>query len=89
MKTSVIRIDVRDDIRAGREPFSRIMTAVAQVGPKGEFILTAPFEPAPLYEVLGAQGFTHTVQELPGGGWEIHFLRGDGSSVRPAKRRGA
>jgi uncharacterized protein (DUF2249 family) len=71
-----IQLDVRADIRAGREPFSRIMGAVAQVEPGGTLVLTAPFEPKPLYDVLAAQGFTHDARELGGGDWEIHFTRG-------------
>lgn len=85
MKTTVIRVDVREDIRAGREPFSRIMAAVAQVGPGGELVLLAPFEPTPLYGVLGGQGFTHNARELPEGDWEIHFVRGEPDARRGAK----
>lgn len=76
MKPRTIHVDVREDIRAGREPFSRIMAAAAQVGTAGELVLTAPFEPVPLYNVLAAQGFTHLARELGGGDWEIRFVRG-------------
>lgn len=76
MKPRIVEIDVRADIRAGREPFSRIMAAAAQVGTAGELVLTAPFEPVPLYNVLMAQGFAHSARELDGGDWEIRFMRG-------------
>jgi hypothetical protein len=80
MKTRIIEVDVREDIRAGREPFSRIMAAAARVGATGELVLTAPFEPVPLYNVLAAQGFTHSARELDGGDWEIRFARGSQAS---------
>jgi hypothetical protein len=87
MKPKTIQVDVREDIRAGREPFSRIMAAVAQAGPRDSLVLTAPFEPTPLYGVLGAQGFSHAAKELPGGDWEIHFTRTDEAAPQAAKGR--
>jgi hypothetical protein len=87
MKTSLIRVDVREDIRAGREPFSRIMAAVAQVGAAGELVLTVPFEPVPLYQVLVAHGFTHLARELDGGDWEIRFVRGPQGPAGSSKSR--
>jgi uncharacterized protein (DUF2249 family) len=84
MKTRIIEVDVREDIRAGREPFSRIMAAAARVGATGELVLTAPFEPVPLYNVLAAHGFTHSVRELEGGDWEIRFARRSQAAESPS-----
>lgn len=82
MSSKTIQLDVREDIRAGREPFSKIRAAVAQMGTRGVLVLTAPFEPTPLYGVLEAQGFTHVAKELAGGDWEIRFAREAKSSPR-------
>lgn len=87
MKPRIIQVDVREDIRAGREPFSQIMAAATQVGTMGELVLTAPFEPAPLYNVLAAQGFTHLARELDGGDWEIRFIRGSQASEIASKSK--
>ena len=54
-----VRLDVREDIRAGREPFVRIMTVVDALPPDGVLVLRVPFEPVPLYRVLGRRGFAH------------------------------
>jgi len=89
MKTHIIEVDVRDDIRAGREPFSRIMAAAAQLGTTGKMVLIAPFEPVPLYNVLAAQGFTHLARELADGDWEIHFVRGPQNPESRSKPRRA
>ena len=68
-------IDVRPDIAAGREPFLRIMEAVKWLGPDEVLELIAPFEPAPLYEVLSERGFDHTVELRADGAWLVTFKR--------------
>ena len=52
-------LDVRDDIERGAEPLARIVAAVAELGPDETLVLHVPFEPVPLYRVLGAKGFAH------------------------------
>lgn len=68
-------LDVREDIRQGREPFSRIMTAVAGLGADQQLRLIAPFEPVPLFHVLARQGFQHTARANESGDWEVLFTR--------------
>lgn len=77
MSTSVVTLDVCDDIRSGRHPFSRIMQAVAGLKPTQQLLLVAPFEPVPLYSLLSQQGFTHCATATPDGGYEIRFTRSD------------
>lgn len=67
------KLDVREELKRGRDPFSRIMQAVAGLAPGQSLLLTAPFEPTPLYAVLGARGFGHTSRQLDSGDWEILF----------------
>jgi uncharacterized protein (DUF2249 family) len=73
--TDTVTVDVRDDIRNGREPFSRIMKAVAALRPQEQLLLIAPFEPVPLVHALKKQGFTHTGQQIASGDWETLFTR--------------
>ncbi|MCC6823894.1 MAG: DUF2249 domain-containing protein [Verrucomicrobia subdivision 3 bacterium] len=68
-------VDVREDIRNGREPFSKIMSAVAALPADGQLLLIAPFEPAPLFGVLAKQGFKHESRQLESGDWEVLFTR--------------
>jgi len=70
-----VDVDVRDDIRAGREPFARIMAAVKALGPDEALVLRAPFEPHPLYAVLGAQGFARWTERLAADDWRVWFHR--------------
>jgi uncharacterized protein (DUF2249 family) len=91
MKPKTVQLDVREDIRNGREPFGRIMATAQQLGPEDRLKLLAPFEPMPLYTFLGNRGFAHSAKELADGSWEILFARGDSAepatcNVQPATR---
>ena len=75
MKDKVVKLDVREDLRRGREPFSRIMMTVAQLKTDESLLLIAPFEPAPLFAVLARQGFSHKSKPMGTGNWEVLFQR--------------
>ena len=75
MSEKVVTLDVREDLRNGREPFSKVMGAVAKLGPDEKLRIIAPFEPTPLFSVLGNQGFDHESKQIPSGDWEILFTR--------------
>lgn len=66
-------LDVRPDLAAGREPFSRIMAAVDELASGESLELIAPFEPVPLYGVLENRGYGHESEALPGGSWKVTF----------------
>jgi len=68
-------VDVRPDIAAGREPFSKIMEAARSVKAGDSFTLLAPFEPEPLYGILGRQGFSHVVEDRGSEGFRVVFHR--------------
>jgi hypothetical protein len=81
---SVREVDVREDLRSGNEPFSKIMAAVAALG-NGEILrLRTTFEPVPLFTVLGKRGFVHESEEHATEDWSVWFWRpaeGEGTSV--------
>ncbi len=58
-ESRVQRLDARPLLQAGKEPLGAIMEAVKRLGPDEAFELTTPFEPVPLYGVLGGKGFEH------------------------------
>jgi uncharacterized protein (DUF2249 family) len=90
-KKRAVTVDVREDIKRGREPFSRIMQAVAGLGAEDDLVLIAPFEPTPLYAILAQRGFSHESQETESGDWQIHFSRkaqeSNGAKTSPASLR--
>lgn len=68
-------LDVREDIERGGEPFQRIVMAVGELGPDEALVLHVPFEPLPLYKVLGARGFAHRAEHRAPGDWWVWFYR--------------
>jgi hypothetical protein len=73
MTTSFLDVDVRPILRAGGEPFGKIMEVLNALEPTQGLRLFATFKPEPLFEVLGSRGFTHEARELDGGKWEVLF----------------
>ena len=76
-----MHLDVRDAIRQGGEPFGRIMSAVNGLPADHVLVLRAPFEPIPLYEVLGRQGFRHWTERHAPDDWSVWFYRESGPTV--------
>ena len=80
----IVDVDVRDDLRSGREPFARIMSAKRELPPDGVLRLRAIFEPRPLYGVMAAQGLDHWTEQLADDDWRIWFFASEGAEVREA-----
>jgi uncharacterized protein (DUF2249 family) len=72
-----VSLDVREAIRRGEEPFGPIMAAIAGLGPDQILVLHAPFEPIPLYRVLGKRGFAHWTERHADDDWSVWFYRGE------------
>lgn len=71
----VVELDVRPDLRAGREPFGRIMATVQALRDGEELLLRATFEPVPLFHVLMEQGFRHEATEHGPQDWSVRFWK--------------
>jgi len=83
MSRKIVRLDVRDDLKQGREPFSKIMLTVSGLKENEDLLLIAPFEPAPLFGVLAQHGFSHRSQTNASGDWEVLFTRNASPPVAP------
>ena len=75
MAPQTFALDVRNDIRSGREPFGKIMQLVSGLQVGDQLLLLAPFEPVPLYGVLAQRGFSHETKPIGGGEFEVRFTR--------------
>ena len=82
MNREIITLDVRDDIRTGREPFSRIMRTVSALTADQDLVLRAPFEPIPLLDLMAQRGFEHRSSQTSSGDWEILLTRESKPEVR-------
>jgi uncharacterized protein (DUF2249 family) len=80
----IVDVDVRDDLRAGREPFARIMAGRRSLPADGVLRLRAIFEPAPLYAVMAKQGFDHWTERLADDDWRVWFFPAEGGVVADA-----
>ena len=81
-----VRLDVRADIARGEEPFARIMAAVKALGDGDALVLRVPFEPVPLYDVLGRRDFAHWTERTAADDWSVWFWRDEGTAARSGPR---
>jgi uncharacterized protein (DUF2249 family) len=81
--SQTITLDVREDIRAGREPLSRIVATADQLQPDEQLLVIAPFEPVPLFAFLKHRGFAHAARQIAPDHWEVLFTRD--SAAQPTK----
>jgi uncharacterized protein (DUF2249 family) len=72
---NTVVVDVREDLREGREPFQRIMMAANALEAGQDMELWALFEPKPLFAVLAGMGFDHETEAQPNGDWRVRFFR--------------
>ncbi|HTY80810.1 MAG TPA: DUF2249 domain-containing protein [Candidatus Bathyarchaeia archaeon] len=82
-EASAVHLDVREDIRRGREPIARIMSAVKALGAAQVLVLRAPFEPVPLYAALGKRGFAHWTERRADDDWSVWFYREPAAPAAP------
>lgn len=68
-------LDVRPILARGEEPFDTIMNTVATLEPGESLEIYAPFEPVPLFSVLGAQGFQHDTEPIGNGDYHVTFRK--------------
>jgi TusA-related sulfurtransferase len=81
----VVELDVRDALRVGEEPFSKIMAAVSGLRDEEVLHLRTIFEPVPLFAVLGKRGFVHESRAHAADDWSAWFWRQDERAVAPAE----
>ncbi|MBI2874348.1 MAG: DUF2249 domain-containing protein [Firmicutes bacterium] len=78
--SKTVTLDVRDDLRSGRDPFDKIMGALAGLGEQDRLVIINIFEPKPLYDVLASRGYAHQAERTPEGDWKITFEKSGAAS---------
>ena len=71
-----VELDLRDDMRSGREPFSTIMAAVRGLADDQVLRLRTIFEPVPLFAVMAKRGFLYASEQDAPEDWSVWFWRG-------------
>lgn len=81
----IVEVDVREDLRKGHEPFSRIMATLSALGADEVLRLRATFEPIPLYALLEKRGLVHEARADSMDDWSVWFWRpGDADVAQEA-----
>lgn len=92
VKNRTVVLDVREDIRSGHSPCAKIMAAAEQLNLGEQLLLIAPFQPTPLFELMGDRGFDSEPRAIGAGDWEVRFTRRTeaGATIVPvAAKQGA
>ena len=76
----IVEVDVRDELRAKREPFAKIMAAARTLDDDTMLRVRAIFEPAPLVSVLGVRGFTCETEQHDVEDWSLWAWRDDAAT---------
>jgi len=66
-------LDVRPLLAQNRPPLPAIMAALAELEEGQALRIIAPFDPAPLRDLLGARGFVSKTTEPAPGIWVVEF----------------
>jgi uncharacterized protein (DUF2249 family) len=80
----LVILDVREQVRAGEEPFQRIMQTVMSLRDDQVLKLYNIFEPVPLYGVMTQRGFAHWTEQRGPQDWCITFYRASAEAEQPA-----
>ena len=67
------RLDVRPLLKVGAEVLPVILEKVQLLKPDEGLMVTAPFLPSPLIELLSSQGLAFKVEPGDGGSWIVYF----------------
>jgi hypothetical protein len=73
----IVDLDLREELRAGSPPLPRILKAAESLGPGGVLHLRTPFQPRPLFTLMGQRGFLHHTQPFAEDDWSSWFWRAD------------
>ncbi len=71
----VTEVDVREDLRMGREPFSKIMAAVDALPATHVLHVRATLAPVPLIGMLSERGFVYHMESHADDDWSVRFWR--------------
>lgn len=80
---SIVDLDVRNEIAAGREPLRHILAAAEQLPPGAVLHLRSPFRPTPLLPRLEQLGFTSQSINFADDDWSTWFWRLDAAPSAP------
>ncbi len=79
-ESNTTELDVREEIRNGRDPFQIIMKAIDELPENFTLLLINSFEPVPLIKILNNKGFLHFVKYQEDGAVYTYLKKQDANS---------
>jgi len=73
----IIKLDVRELLKNGEEPFGLIMDTVRKLKGHQILLLEVLFEPGPLYDVMEKKGFAYYTEKVSDEHFKVYFYRTD------------
>lgn len=67
-------LDVCAIVQEGGSPCAAVNEAIGALEAGQDLVLRVPFEPRPLYAVMGRQGFGYESAHLADGSWQVRFF---------------
>lgn len=67
-------LDVCTIVQEGGSPCAAVNEAIGALDAGQDLVLRVPFEPRPLYAVMGRQGFGYESARLADGSWQVRFF---------------
>ena len=89
MHEQVPLLDVREELRAGREPLQQILAFLKELPGGSPWRLLATFEPIPLLRLMAARGYQADSRRLADGDFEVSFRHGVSAEKAQAVRADA
>ncbi|MBK9547981.1 MAG: DUF2249 domain-containing protein [Gemmatimonadetes bacterium] len=86
--STIVDLDVRDELAAGREPLPQILKVAEQLGPGQVLHLRSPFRPSPLSARLGHLGFASHSFCFGDDDWSTWFWKADTPMRAPSDHHG-
>lgn len=71
----IVKLDVRDMLRSGEEPFGMIMNAVKNLKDQQILLLEVLFEPGPLYDVMERKGYQNYTEKVSDEHFRVYFYK--------------
>lgn len=81
-QNKITELDVRPVINSGKDPFSIIMQSVKQLESGGTLKLINSFEPTPLIQILGKQGFESYIENINENLVNTYFYKTSNSIIK-------
>lgn len=73
-RTALVELDVCPILDKGKDPLQTIIGLLSSMAPDGFFLVSAPFRPSPLIQLLESRGYKVNVRQIAKKDWELEVV---------------